>query len=73
MPLIYFIAGILFIYFVVPLVEGLAELILTWVEKIKTAQAAEIYKIKQSVTEEEEEPTRAVVGFVYQEEEEEEE
>ena len=46
MPLIYFIAGILFIYFVVPLVEGLAELILAWIEKIKTAQAAEIYKIK---------------------------
>lgn len=72
MPLIYFIAGILFIYFVVPLVEGLAELILAWIEKIKTAQAAEIYKIKQSVTEEEEETPRAVVGFVYQEEEEEE-
>ena len=72
MPLIYFIAGILFIYFVVPLVEGLAELILAWIEKIKTAQAVEIYKIKQSVTEEEEETPRAVVGFVYQEEEEEE-
>jgi hypothetical protein len=36
MPLLYFIAGILFIYFIVPLVEGLSGLILTWLEKLKS-------------------------------------
>ena len=71
MPLLYFIAGILFIYFIVPLIEGLSGLILTWIEKLKSKEAAEIYKIKQSLTDNEESP-RAVVGFVYEEEEEEE-
>lgn len=70
MPLLYFIAGILFIYFIVPLVEGLSGLILTWLERLKSEQAAEIYKIKQSLTEDEE-TARAVVGFVYEQEEEE--
>ena len=73
MPLLYFIAGILFIYFIVPLVEGLSSLILTWLEKLKSVQAAEIYKIKQSLADDEEETARAVVGFVYNQEEEEEE
>ena len=71
MPLIYFIAGMLFIYFVVPLVEGLMTYILTWLKKLETQQTAEIYKIKQAVTAEEDE-TKTVVGFVYEEEEEEE-
>ena len=48
MPLLYFIAGILFIYFIVPLVEGLSGLILTWLERLKSKEAAEIYKIKLS-------------------------
>lgn len=71
MPLMYFIAGILFIYFIVPLVEGLSTLILTWMKRLESQQTAEIYKIKQSLTDDEE-PARAVVGFVYEEEEEEE-
>ena len=71
MPLLYFIAGILFIYFIVPLIEGLSGLILTWIEKLKSKEAAEIYKIKQSLTDDEDE-TKAVIGFVYKEEEEEE-
>ena len=70
MPLFYFIAGILFIYFIVPLVEGLSGLILTWLERLKSKEAAEIYKIKQSLTDDEG-PSRAI-GFVYEEEEEEE-
>ena len=70
MPLMYFIAGILFIYFIVPLVEGLSGLILTWIEKLKSKEAAEIYKIKQSLTDDE--GTPRAIGFVYEEEEEEE-
>ena len=67
----YFIAGMLFIYFVIPLLEGMLSLITTWLGKIETKQAAQTYKIKQAVTAEEDD-TKKVVGFVYEEEEEEE-
>lgn len=66
----YFIAGMLFIYFVIPLLEGMLSLITTWLGKIETEQAAQTYKIKQAATVEED--TKKVVGFVYEEEEEEE-
>lgn len=66
----YFIAGMLFIYFVIPLLEGMLSLITTWLGKIETEQAAQTYKIKQAATTEED--TKKVVGFVYEEEEEEE-
>ena len=69
MPLLYFIAGVLFIYFIVPLVEGLSTLILTWMKRLESQETAKIYKIKQSLTDDENE-TKAVVGFVYEEEEE---
>ena len=67
----YFIAGMLFIYFVIPLLAGMLSLITTWLEKIETKQAAQTYKIKQAATAEEND-TKKVVGFVYEEEEEEE-
>ena len=66
----YFIAGMLFIYFVIPLLEGMLSLI-TWLGKIETEQVAQTYKIKQAATAEEDD-TKKVVGFVYEEEEEEE-
>ena len=66
----YFIAGMLFIYFVIPLLEGMLSLITTWLGKIETEQAAQTYKIKQAATAEDD--TKKVVGFVYEEEEEEE-
>lgn len=66
----YFIAGMLFIYFVIPLLEGMLSLITTWLGKIETKQAAQTYKIKQAATAEVD--TKKVVGFVYEEEEEEE-
>ena len=66
----YFIAGMLFIYFVIPLLEGMLSLITTWLGKIETKQAAQTYKIKQAVTADEDD--KKVVGFVYEEEEEEE-
>lgn len=66
----YFIAGMLFIYFVIPLLEGMLSLITTWLGKVETEQAAQTYKIKQAVTAEED--AKKVVGFVYEEEEEEE-
>ena len=71
MPLIYFIAGMIFIGFLIPLLEGLLTFILTWLKKIETKQSAEIYKIKQTATAEEDD-IKKVVGFVYEEEEEEE-
>ena len=67
----YFIAGILFIYFVIPLLEGMLSLITTWLGKIETKQAAQTYKIKQAVTADGN-GAKKVVGFVYEEEEEEE-
>ena len=70
MPLIYFIAGMIFIGFLIPLLEGLLTFILTWLKKIETKQSAEIYKIKQTATGEDD--VKKVVGFVYEEEEEEE-
>lgn len=71
MPLVYFIAGMLFIYFIIPFTESLLSLIVTSLGKIETQQAAKTYKIKQSLTAEEE-TKKAVIGFTYQEEEEEE-
>ena len=65
----YFIAGMLFIYFVIPLLEGMLSLITTWLGKVETEQAAQTYKIKQAATAEND---KKVVGFVYEEEEEEE-
>ena len=67
----YFIAGMLFIYFVIPLLAGMLSLITTWLEKIETKQAAQTYKIKQAATADEDK-SKAVIGFVYEEEEEEE-
>lgn len=61
----------LFIYFVIPLLEGMLSLITTWLGKIETKQAAQTYKIKQAATADEDD--KKVVGFVYEEEEEEEE
>ena len=66
----YFIAGMLFIYCVIPLLEGVLSLITTWLGKIETKQAAQTYKIKQAATADEDD--KKVVGFVYEEEEEEE-
>ena len=60
----------LFIYFVIPLLEGMLSLITTWLGKVETEQAAQTYKIKQAATVEDD--TKKVVGFVYEEEEEEE-
>ena len=66
----YFIAGMLFIYFVIPLLEGLLSLITTWLGKVETKQAAQTYKIKQAATTDKD--NKKAVGFVYEEEEEEE-
>ena len=68
----YFIAGMLFIYFVIPLLEGLLSFIVTWISRLEVQESAKIYKIKQAATAEEEEESKAVIGFVYEEEEEEE-
>lgn len=46
MPLVYFIAGMFFIYFIIPLLESLLSYLLTWIKKFETKQSAEIYKIK---------------------------
>ena len=66
----YFIAGMLFIYFVIPLLEGMLSFITTWLGKIETKQAAQTYKIKQAATADEDD-AKKVFGFVYEEEEEE--
>lgn len=62
----------LFIYFVIPLLEGILSLIATWLSRIETQESAKIYKIKKQAATEDEDTAKKVVGFVYEEEEEEE-
>ena len=62
----------LFIYFVIPLLEGILSLITTWLSRIETQESAKIYKIKKQAATEDEDEIKKVVGFVYKEEEEEE-
>jgi hypothetical protein len=46
LALLYFIAGIIFIMYIVPFLDGLSGYILTWIEAKKAIQTAKIYQIK---------------------------
>ena len=69
MPLMYFIAGMLFMYCLIPSLESITSLFVTWLSRIESQESAKIYKIKQALTEEEN-TTKTVIGFAYEEEEE---
>lgn len=50
MALLYFLAGIIFAAYVIPLFDGLQSLILTWLKLQETKCSAKIYQVKEKVT-----------------------
>ena len=63
---LYFILGILFIEVVIPIVEALVTLILTWIEVAKGKSSLTIAQLSADVAKltEPEEPPRHAIGFV---------
>ena len=75
MELLYFILGILFITYVIPLLDGISAWFLTWVEAKKAKQSEVInqtnIKMRQAAASAEEDPPRRPIGFRVPDEEEE--
>lgn len=75
MELLYFILGILFVTYVIPLLDGISAWFLTWVEAKKTKQSEVInqtnIKMRQAAASAEEDPPRRPIGFRVPDEEEE--
>ena len=44
--LFYFLAGIIFVTYIIPLLDGFQSLILTWLKVKETEQSKKIYQIK---------------------------
>ena len=62
--LLYFILGIIFISFIVPLIENLLTIIATVTQYISYIYAAKIYKIKQQLgLTEQQEQKKNPIGF----------
>ena len=68
--LLYFLAGIIFVTYIIPFLDGVSTLILTWLKLIETRISKKIYQIKQEV-EASETTSKKVVGFAYEEEDDE--
>ena len=75
MELLYFILGILFVTYVIPLLDGISAWFLTWVEAKKAKQSEVInqtnIKMRQAAASAEEDPPRRPIGFRLPDEEEE--
>ena len=75
MELLYFILGILFVTYVIPLLDGISAWFLTWVEAKKAKQSEVInqtnIKMRQAAASAEEDPPRRQIGFCVPDEEEE--
>ena len=75
MELLYFIFGILFVTYVIPLMDGISSWFLTWVEAKKAKQSEVInqtnIKMRQAAASAEEDPPRRPIGFRVPDEEEE--
>lgn len=75
MELLYFILGILFVTYVIPLLDGILAWFLTWVEAKKAKQSEVInqtnIKMRQAAASAEEDPPRRPIGFRVPDEEEE--
>ena len=75
MELLYFILGILFVTYVIPLLDGISSWFLTWVEAKKAKQSEVInqtnIKMRQAAASAEEDPPRRPIGFRVPDEEEE--
>lgn len=67
MELLYFILGILFVTYVIPLLDGISSWFLTWVEAKKAKQSEVInqtnIKMRQAAASAEEDPPRRPIGF----------
>ena len=74
MELLYFILGILFVTYVIPLLDGISSWFLTWVEAKKAKQSEVInqtnIKMRQAAASAEEDPPRRPIGFRVPDEEE---
>ena len=75
MELLYFILGILFVTYVIPLMDGISAWFLTWVEAKKAKQSEVInqtnIRMRQAAASAEEDPPRRPIGFRVPDEEEE--
>ena len=75
MELLYFILGIVFVTYVIPLLDGISAWFLTWVEAKKAKQSSIIndanIKMRQAAASAEEDPPRRPIGFRMPDEEEE--
>ena len=75
MELLYFILGIFFVTYVIPLLDGISAWFLTWVEAKKAKQSEVInqtnIKMRQAAASAEEDPPRRSIGFRVPDEEEE--
>ena len=75
MELLYFILGIVFVTYVIPLLDGISSWFLTWVEAKKAKQSSVIndanIKMRQAAASAEEDPPRRLIGFRMPDEEEE--
>lgn len=58
----------LFIYFVVPLLEGIQSFLATWLEAKRAKYAAEVYKVNKEITVTNNDKT-SLIGFQYNNEE----
>lgn len=67
MELLYFILGIIFVTYVIPLLDGISAWFLTWVEAKKAKQSEIIsqtnIKIRQAAASAEEDPPSRPIGF----------
>ena len=75
MELLYFILGIIFVTYIIPLLDGTLAWFLTWVEAKKAKQSEVInqtnIKMRQAAASAEEDPPRRPIGFRVPDEEEE--
>ena len=67
MELLYFILGIIFVTYVIPLLDGISAWFLTWVEAKKAKQSEIInltnIKMRQAATSAEEDSPKRLIGF----------
>lgn len=75
MELLYFILGIIFVTYIIPLLDGISAWFLTWVEAKKAKQSEIInltnIKMRQAATSAEEDSPKRLIGFRVPDEEEE--
>lgn len=75
MELLYFILGIIFVTYIIPLLDGISAWFLTWVEAKKAKQSEIInltnIKMRQAATSAEEDSPKRLIGFRMPDEEEE--